>query len=399
VLNKDIRLRVFYEAARHKSFTKAAEALFLTQPAVSFQIKALEEDLGVRLFHREKNRVLLTEAGQLLFGYAGQIRDLYDRAETEISRLAQHVGGQLAVGVVSVIAKYIIAKPIGAFKKRHPLISIVIETGNTDTLIGRVRGGHVDLAMVSDPVTLRDHVIDPWIEDELLLIVPADHRWASVETVSLDDVLAKPFVLREDGSGSRRVFERYLAERGVTVKSLNVVTGLTVTYPEILGKQLELLTELMPGLSRVAVIRDPDAISPQVHLTQRSVIQTAARSRRVSIDFIEVRSPSDLNAAFRRAVQDRRRAVMVNETPMIFAHRPEIVELAHRSRLPTIGQWRPSASTRCLSSRSTSHLSRPAASSPMGRARLTCIGTQQTTWPRSSTISHQPSGYLPLRNR
>jgi putative ABC transport system substrate-binding protein len=122
------------------------------------------------------------------------------------------------------------------------------------------------------------------------------------------------------------------------------VTGLTVTYPEILGKQLELLTELMPGLSRVAVIRDPDAISPQVHLTQKSVIQTAARSRRVSIDFIEVRSPSDLDAAFRRAVQDRRQAVMVIETAMIFAHRAEIVELAHRSRLPTIGQWRPSAS-------------------------------------------------------
>jgi putative ABC transport system substrate-binding protein len=106
------------------------------------------------------------------------------------------------------------------------------------------------------------------------------------------------------------------------------VTGLTVTYPEILGKQLALLTELMPGLSRVAVIRDPDAISPQVHLTQRGVIQTAARSLRVSIDFIEVRRPSDLDAAFRRAVQDRRQAVIVNETAMIFAHRAEIAELA-----------------------------------------------------------------------
>lgn len=266
VLNKDIRLRVFYEAARHKSFTKAAEALFLTQPAVSFQIKALEEDLGVRLFHREKNRVLLTEAGQLLFGYAGQIRDLYDRAETEIGRLAQHVGGQLAVGVVSVIAKYIMAKPIGAFKKRHPLVSIVIETGNTDTLVGRVRSGHVDLAIVSDPVTLRDHVIDPWIEDELLLIVPADHRWASIETVSLDNVLAEPFILREDGSGSRRVFERYLAERGVTVKNLNV--ALTLGSTEAVKAAVEagagvsvvsslsLGADLTRGVLRTVSIRD-----------------------------------------------------------------------------------------------------------------------------------------------
>lgn len=229
MLNKDIRLRVFYEAARHQSFTKAAEVLFLTQPAVSFHIKALEEDLGVRLFRREKNRVLLTEVGHVLFGYAEQIRDVYDRAETEIARLTQHVGGHLAVGVASVIAKYIMAKPIGAFKKRHPLISIVLETGNTDTLIGRLQGAHVDLAIVSDPVTLRDHVIDPWIEDELMLIVPADHRWASLETVNLDDVLAEPFILREEGSGSRRMFERYLEQRGVAVNQLNVALTLGTT--------------------------------------------------------------------------------------------------------------------------------------------------------------------------
>lgn len=229
MLCKDIRLRVFYEAAQHESFTKAAEALFLTQPAVSFQIKALEDELGVRLFHRHNNRVLLTEVGQLLFGYAGQIRELYDRAETDVVRLTQHVGGRLAVGVASVIAKYVMAKPIGGFKKRHPRISIVIETGNTDWLVGRLRDGNVDLAIVSDPVDLPDYVVDPWVEDELLLIVPSDHRWASVDAVSLDAVLAEPFILREDGSGSRRMFERYLQERDVTVNDLNIALTLGST--------------------------------------------------------------------------------------------------------------------------------------------------------------------------
>ncbi len=98
MLNKDIRLRVFYEAARHGSFTKAADVLFLTQPAVSFQIKSLEEALGARLFHREKNRVVLTEVGNVLFGYAREIRDLYDRAETQIARLTQHVGASSSSG-------------------------------------------------------------------------------------------------------------------------------------------------------------------------------------------------------------------------------------------------------------------------------------------------------------
>jgi putative ABC transport system substrate-binding protein len=122
------------------------------------------------------------------------------------------------------------------------------------------------------------------------------------------------------------------------------VTGLTVTHTEILGKQLELLTQLVSGLSRIAVIRDPDAIPPDVQLTQRIAMQNAARSMRVSIDFIEVRRPRDLEAAFRRAVQDRRQAIIVNETAMIFAHRADIAELAHRNQLSTIGQWRPSAS-------------------------------------------------------
>jgi putative ABC transport system substrate-binding protein len=122
------------------------------------------------------------------------------------------------------------------------------------------------------------------------------------------------------------------------------VTGLTVTYPEILGKQLELLTELISGLSRVAVIWDPDAIAPQVRVAQTTAIQTAARSLRIGIDLIEVRRPADFHAAFRRAVQDRRQAVIVNETAMVFAHRGDIAELAQRSQLPTIGQWKPSAS-------------------------------------------------------
>jgi putative tryptophan/tyrosine transport system substrate-binding protein len=122
------------------------------------------------------------------------------------------------------------------------------------------------------------------------------------------------------------------------------VTGITVTYPEILGKQLELLTELMPGLSRVAVIWDPDAIPSEVHATNRVAIQKAARSIRTTLDYIEVRRPNELDGAFRSAFQSRRQALIINETAMIFAHRAEIARLAYTNRLATIGQWKPSAS-------------------------------------------------------
>jgi putative ABC transport system substrate-binding protein len=121
------------------------------------------------------------------------------------------------------------------------------------------------------------------------------------------------------------------------------VTGLTVTVPELLGKQLELLTEMVPGVSRVAVIRDPDTIRPQLLATQRRTMETAARSLRISVEFIEVRRPSDLEPAFRRMVQTGQQAVIVNETAMIFAHRAAISERAQRIRLPAIGQWSASA--------------------------------------------------------
>jgi putative ABC transport system substrate-binding protein len=128
------------------------------------------------------------------------------------------------------------------------------------------------------------------------------------------------------------------------------VTGLTVTVPELLGKQLELLTGMVPGVSRVAVMRDPDAIRPQLLAPQRRTMETAARSLRVSVEFIEVRRPNDLDPAFRRMVQTGQQAVIVNETAMIFAHRADISERAQRSRLPAIGQWGASAHAGFLAS-------------------------------------------------
>jgi putative ABC transport system substrate-binding protein len=122
------------------------------------------------------------------------------------------------------------------------------------------------------------------------------------------------------------------------------VTGFTATHPGLIVKKLELLKELIPGLSRVAVMWDPDAIRASVRVASTTAMRAAARSLRLDVRLIEVRGPADFDAAFRQAVQDRRQALSVNETAMVFAHRADIAELALRSRLPTIGEWRLSAS-------------------------------------------------------
>jgi len=128
------------------------------------------------------------------------------------------------------------------------------------------------------------------------------------------------------------------------------VTGFTVTYPELIMKKLELLSQLIPGLSRVAVIRDPNATPHSVRAAQTAAMRTAASSLRVDVEVIEVRGPADFDTAFQQAIQRRRQALNVVETPMMFAHRADIAELARKMRLPTIGEWKLSANAGFLAS-------------------------------------------------
>jgi DNA-binding transcriptional LysR family regulator len=264
MLAKDFRLRVFYEAARHESFTKAGEVLFLTQPAVSFQIKSLEAEIGARLFRREKNRMLLTGVGEIVFRYARDILALYDRAEAEIARLIQHVGGKLLVGVTNVIAKYVLPRPIGAFKKLNPQVSIVLQTGNTDSIVEDLLRGELDLAIVSDPLDVKDCVVEPWIREDLLLIVPSDHRWSGRRAIALEDLAREPFIMREEGSGTRRMLELYLEKKGLAFGDLNVVLTLGSTEAVKAGVEagagvsvissLSLRSELETGSIRTVAI-------------------------------------------------------------------------------------------------------------------------------------------------
>src|SRR5439155_26008084 len=140
--------------------------------------------------------------------------------------------------------------------------------------------------------------------------------------------------------GSDPVAEGWAASLG---RPAGNVTGLTVTYPELIVKKLELISQLIPGLSRVAVIRDPNATPPSVRAAQIAAMRTAASSLRIDVEVIEVRGPADFDTAFQQAIQHRRQALNMVETSMMFAHRDDIAELARKMRLPTIGEWKLSA--------------------------------------------------------
>jgi DNA-binding transcriptional LysR family regulator len=229
MLSKDFRLRVFYEAARNESFTKAGDLLSLTQPAVSFHIKSLEDDVGARLFRREKNHIVLTEVGEILYRYAGDILALYDRAETEMARLVEHVGGNLLIGAANVVAKYVLARPLGAFKRLNPQVTIVVTAGNSEIVAGRLLKGELDVAIVSEPLDLKGFTVEPWLRDELLVIVAPEHRWAGRSSIGLRELVGEPFIMREEGSGTRRMLEWYLQQHGLDPTRLNVALTLGST--------------------------------------------------------------------------------------------------------------------------------------------------------------------------
>ncbi len=222
----NFRLVVFCKVAEHLGFRKAAEELYLTQPAVSLQIKALEEDLGVRLFDRAGTRVQLTPAGQILLRYARQSSSLLVLAEQEISTLSGDHAGHLALGASTTIAQYVLPRMLGEFQKQFPRVHATLISGNTECIVEAVEENKIALGLIEGPARSREVKTEPFLRDTLVLIVPAAHELAERASVSCADIQKAPLLLRERGSGTRRVVELALGRHGIRHSSLNITMEL-----------------------------------------------------------------------------------------------------------------------------------------------------------------------------
>ncbi|WP_018877132.1 LysR family transcriptional regulator [Thioalkalivibrio sp. ALE28] len=252
----DRRLQVFLTVARLLSFTRAAEVLHMTQPAVTFQVRQLEEQLDTRLFDRNHNRVTLTDAGRLVQRYAERIFDTYGELEAALRELKGANGGALVIGASTTVAEYMLPALLGAFRREHPDIGIRLRVGNTESVVLMVEEGSVDLGIVEAPVTHRSLQVQPCLVDQLRLIVPPDHELAKRESVRVADFIERPFICREEGSGTREVIMEYLGRAGYDRSSLRgcmelgsseaikgaVVArmGLSVLSEAVVAKELEL---------------------------------------------------------------------------------------------------------------------------------------------------------------
>lgn len=223
---ENFRLKVFRAVAEHLNFRKAAEHLFLTQPAVTLQIKALENDLGVRLFDRSATRVALTSQGATLLRYAEKIAKLAAEAERALGSTDGQFSGELSLGVSTTIAQYVLPRLIGAFLVEHPRVQLSLQSGNTEEVVHSLLNAKVSIGLTEGPARHRGIRTQPFMRDELIPIAPANFE---VTHLSNQQFLNSTLLMREQGSGSRRVVESALAKAGFKLKSFKNVMNLDST--------------------------------------------------------------------------------------------------------------------------------------------------------------------------
>ena len=198
----DRRLQVFHTVARLLSFTKAAETLHMTQPAVTFQVRQLEEHFNTRLFDRTHNRISLTEAGRRAYEYADRIFELYNEMENSIREMTGEIRGALTIGASTTIAEYMLPTLLGDFKAKYPDVEIHLKVSNTDGIVSMVENNAIDLGVVEAPVTNKNLVVEVCRMDQLVAILTPKHPMTSRSSLALQELVEYPFICRGRATAS-----------------------------------------------------------------------------------------------------------------------------------------------------------------------------------------------------
>jgi DNA-binding transcriptional LysR family regulator len=219
----DLRqLEIFCKVVELKSFSKAAEAVFLAQASVSERIASLESMVGVKLLDRLGRQVVPTRAGKLLYKHANELLDMKIRACLDMENFLGIKKGEVHIGASTIPGEYILPKSIGLFNEKYPSISVIMTIADTDEIERRILNGDFELGVVGSKSSNRELIFKKMWNDELVLAVPRDHCWAQKKQIDIKELSGEPFILREVGSGTLRIIEEYLGSSA----SLHVVARL-----------------------------------------------------------------------------------------------------------------------------------------------------------------------------
>lgn len=209
------RIRVFQAVATYLSYTRAAEELSISQPGVTFHIKGLEREYGTALFERVGKRIFLTDAGRVLASYVQRTVLLEEEARVTMEELKGLRSGLLVVGASATIGIYLLPELVGEFRKRHPGIKVSLRVGNKRHTLERLLRNELDFGLVAGPVTDSLLVSEPYLDDELVVIVSPQHRFANEPIVYPGELRRETFLVREPGSGTQELMEGRLQQLGI----------------------------------------------------------------------------------------------------------------------------------------------------------------------------------------
>lgn len=224
-------LLVFKDVAETKNITLSAKKLHMSQPSISLQIQNLENQYGARFFDRTNKGVTLTKEGEIFYAHVRSVLDILTNAKEQINALAKGQRGLIYLGATLTIGEYILPNILAFLYKTNPDVDFKVKIANTESISQDVLEKKIHIGLIEGPVPRhKDLNVEKFWEDELVVVVPCCHTWASRKTITLAELPHERMVTREDGSGTRKVMEMALRERGLDPEHLNISMELGSTH-------------------------------------------------------------------------------------------------------------------------------------------------------------------------
>lgn len=292
-------LETFCRVASLKSFSKAAEDLFLTQPTVSGHILSLEQSLSLRLFDRTGKEARLTKAGGVFLKYASRILSSRKDLLNALSEFAQGIRGELFLGASTIPGEYILPAVVGGFKKEHPHFILSLKIADTKEIIQDVLQDDVEFGMIGAKLSHPSLHFEKYEEDKIIVVASSDHPLARKKRADLEELFSEPWIIREEGSGTQMAVERVLRKQGKSLKQFNVVMKMGSTSSVKEGVKAGLGLAFISG----------QAITEELNrgvLSRIDVEGIDAISREIYIVFHRRRTLSPIGSEFLRFLRKRK---------------------------------------------------------------------------------------------
>lgn len=291
------QLRIFQKVVELEGFSKAAEAVHLTQPTVSSHIKELETHFGCQLVDRMGKKAIATKAGRLLYDYAERLIALADETEKAMAEFMGKVSGNLAVGGSTIPGGYILPRVMGEFTRRYPKVSVSIRVGDTEQIIRDILNTELDLGVVGAEADRSRIIQKKLIADEMRLIVPVGHKWAGKSSIDLKSLIEEPFIIREKGSGTLKSLQKTLASHNIGLNAFHIAAELGSTASVIQGIKSGI------GVSILSTIAVADEI--EAGTLKALSVQGIDLTRNFYLTYHKDRTPSPLCRAFMEYLEEK----------------------------------------------------------------------------------------------